>query len=666
MINKKMLIGMFSFALICGGIQAQEKVHVKRSEFLIQGERGGDALQKIRKADRLANKGIGFSKEALTNYLEAEKYNGENAELHYNIGVCYLISGPRKNAFEHLKKAYDLKQDVSKDIHFLLGVARQSRYEFAEAIVEFKSNIELLQNKKSRRLSRKDQEFLKLCDKHIAECQSGQGFYQEEEEIVLQNLTGAVNSEFDDFSPFVYSDDVLLFSSRRGSQNWTRRSPIDGKFYERVYMVDRKGDNFYNLQLHEKALNKGRNAAVRGMISKNQMVVYRGKRRFGDLYLVKKGKKGWKTGARISGINKSKAHDASASLTKDGNTMYFVSDRKGGQGKHDIYVSVRKGKASWSKPQNLGATINTPYEEGDVFVTADGSALYFSSKGHNTMGGYDIFKAEKKENGQWGKPVNLGYPINSVSDDINYTQTSDGKIFFFASERDGGNGGYDLYQYIEPEVIEEPKQEIAKEEPVEKEPVAPIVMDEEPVQEEVVVEDFLYKVQIAAARKELSVDELHERYKGQRVIEHLFVGGWHRYTIGNVKSFEEAELMRDQTGVADAFIVLFKGEHRLGLARKNKLNQIDSETVDKETDQEMFYRVQILASNRELSEAEIRNLDIGSDVVEHHLIEGLNCYTIGKFKKYEDALKLKKSCRIDSAFVVLFKGKSRIQIAKKK
>jgi hypothetical protein len=67
-----------------------------------------------------------------------------------------------------------------------------------------------------------------------------------------------------------------------------------------------------------------------------------------------------------------------------------------------------------------------------------------------------------------------------------------------------------------------------------------------------------------------------------------------------------------------------------------------------------------------LSEAEIRNLDIGSDVVEHHLIEGLNCYTIGKFKKYEDALKLKKSCRIDSAFVVLFKGKSRIQIAKKK
>ncbi|HVA97307.1 MAG TPA: flagellar motor protein MotB, partial [Bacteroidia bacterium] len=134
-----------------------------------------------------------------------------------------------------------------------------------------------------------------------------------------------------------------------------------------------------------------------------------------------------------------------ACLSPDGKELYFVSERPGGYGRGDIYVSKRISSHEWGKPVNLGPTINTAEDEGGVFMAPDGKTLFFSSEGHNSMGSYDIFKSVLV-NGKWTTPVNLGYPINTIYNDVSFVIASDGKTGYFASDRKGGLGGKDLYQ----------------------------------------------------------------------------------------------------------------------------------------------------------------------------------------------------------------------------
>lgn len=135
---------------------------------------------------------------------------------------------------------------------------------------------------------------------------------------------------------------------------------------------------------------------------------------------------------------------SSASLTFDKRTLYFTSTRDDGYGGEDIYYSVKNAKDKWGDPINIGATINTPHDEEGVFITPDGKTLYFSSKGHNTMGGFDIFKSTN-ENGKWSNPENLGYPINTPSSDVFFTMAETGQRGYYSSKKKDGFGGQDLY-----------------------------------------------------------------------------------------------------------------------------------------------------------------------------------------------------------------------------
>jgi outer membrane protein OmpA-like peptidoglycan-associated protein len=132
-------------------------------------------------------------------------------------------------------------------------------------------------------------------------------------------------------------------------------------------------------------------------------------------------------------------------VTPDGETMYFVSDRKGGYGARDIYYAKRQSDGTWGDPVNAGPNINGPMDEESPFVSIDNSTLYFSSNGNKSMGGFDIFMS-KFENGTWGKATNLGYPINSTCDDLFYTTTSDGLTGYITSVRSDGKGDKDIYQ----------------------------------------------------------------------------------------------------------------------------------------------------------------------------------------------------------------------------
>ena len=173
----------------------------------------------------------------------------------------------------------------------------------------------------------------------------------------------------------------------------------------------------------------------------------------GDIYVCELKGDEWSKPRQLGKNINTEYHESSASFSYDGRTMYFVSDRPdAGYGGRDIYMNkllfpdLKVGKKGrWGKAINLGPIINTEYNEEGVFMHPDGKTLYFSSTGHNTMGGYDIFKSVY-ENGRWGKPENLGYPINTPDDDIFFTISGSGKHGYYSSVKKEGFGEKDIYK----------------------------------------------------------------------------------------------------------------------------------------------------------------------------------------------------------------------------
>lgn len=167
-----------------------------------------------------------------------------------------------------------------------------------------------------------------------------------------------------------------------------------------------------------------------------------------DLYMTENSGGYWQSIRNAgSAINGSESWESQPSVTPDGRILYFVSDRPGGFGGYDLYKSVKGDNGEWGGAVNLGADINTRGNEKTPFIHPDGKTLYFSSDGLQGLGGYDIFITRLQEDGSWQKPVNIGFPINSVEDEAGFFVSTDGSKGFFASNKYNGKGGWDLYSF---------------------------------------------------------------------------------------------------------------------------------------------------------------------------------------------------------------------------
>ncbi len=426
---------------------SQKFVRVKRGNFKVADEGFREAKKNLRKGDAQfhRNKRGAYTK-ALSYYLEAFAYNEDNARLNYLIGVSYLRSAEKKKALTYLENAELLSDDnLPDDLKFWIGRAKQYNYKFSDAIADYEEYFESLSPRKQEKQQSK-------IDKLIAECTSGIELKKKPVRCFIDNLGEGVNTEAPEYSPiFNMNDSVLYFTARRSTTTGGKRNPLTDEYFEDVYVSTKRGGKWRAAeQMAKKVINTKRNDAVVDVSGDgDELCIYRGYKGQGELYNSPRRNGKWQKNHKLRKINTRKGRESSVSITPDSLFLFFISDRKGSIGGKDIWMSIRTQDGSkWQKPENLGPNINTPYNEETIKVSADGKFLYFSSRGHNSMGGYDIFTSKRNNDGTWSDPKNVGYPINTPDDDINFMMTEDLKTGYFSAMRDSGYGDKDIYQVI--------------------------------------------------------------------------------------------------------------------------------------------------------------------------------------------------------------------------
>jgi hypothetical protein len=280
-------------------------------------------------------------------------------------------------------------------------------------------------------------------------CKNGLELVKNPVNISIINLGNKINTEFAEHSPGVTADEsTMVFTSRRNGTG--NKLDIDGQYFEDIY-ISNKVNGIWSDPVGIKNLNTiDHDASISISADGQELYIYKAgflnskESEGGDIYVSKLEGNNWSEPKKLGPNINSKSKESHISISADGRTIYFSSDRPGGYGGMDVYTVSKLPNGKWGKAKNLGPAINTEYNDDAPFIHPDGKTLYFSSSGHKTMGGLDVFKSINIK-GRWTTPVNIGYPINSTDDDIYYTPTPDGKRAYFASYRSGSIGRTDIF-----------------------------------------------------------------------------------------------------------------------------------------------------------------------------------------------------------------------------
>lgn len=426
------------FLIIAPQLTSGQNVEFARNNFPDNPRGLREARKNLRQGEKLFEKGGHNTTDALDLLLKANEFNSRNSRLNFMIGKLYLNTLQYDKAEVFLKKASELNHS-DPEVHFLLGSVYHLNYKFEEAIIQY--------NLYRRALSPQDLlESREMIDRRIAKCNNAIELTTTPERVFIDNQGAGLNSAYDDYSPLLSPDGrIMYFTSRRPIGKNPRIDREDNNYYENVFQAHLYDGTWETTGPVEGRINSRSHDATAAIAADGKLIViYKGDKG-GRLYESILKNNSWSRPKRLSrGIN-TRYQETSAAVSKDGNTLYLISDRPGGYGGKDIWVTYRGGRNSWSEPVNLGPTVNTQYDEESVFLAEDDKTLYFSSKGHNSMGGFDIFMTSFN-NGEWSEPKNIGHPINSPGDDLFFVMSPDNESAYFASARPNGLGGSDIFK----------------------------------------------------------------------------------------------------------------------------------------------------------------------------------------------------------------------------
>jgi len=398
------------------------------------------------------NLGDNEFKEALRYFLMAYKYDSTTANINFKIGFCYLKMDVQKHLAEkYLEKAVQnvtkhyIDDDAGfkkapKEAYFYLGLAYHydgkldeaaKMYDTYESYLKPKEKIErnLLEHYKQQILNAK-----RILGAPL--------------NVTITNLGDSINTEFPEYSPVITADEqVLYYTTRRPNTTGGEKSEDDGKYFEDIVVSykDIKGKWSKPTPISP-FINTGSNEATISLTPDGQtLIIYKGDVGNGDIFYSSYDGKDWTIPSKFGSNINTEYWETHACLSRDGQTLYFVSDRPGGMGGRDIYRCVKLPNGQWSLATNVGAPVNTPYDEDGPFLGADGVTFYFASSGDKSMGGFDIMFSTIDEMGKFSEPTTMGSPINTTDNDLFYVATPDNKRFYFSSAHEYSSKGDDQH-----------------------------------------------------------------------------------------------------------------------------------------------------------------------------------------------------------------------------
>lgn len=391
-------------------------------------ENGNDLLEIAEEKVLLMKYAGNEFKSALEFYLPAHTFNPNSSELNRKIGHAYLYTNEPYLAKDYLLKSLELNSDAEPILYFLLGKSFQLEQDFETAQTYFLKFGSEADNKTLERYN-------KLNRKHLKECKSGVENIAVKRRIWVDNVK-ELNTEFDEISPCITADrSELIFSSNRlGNSD--------------IYISSRQNRKWKNITAIEELNTEEDDVASSLAYDGQRILLFKFNDGQADIYQSKLEGNNWSEPVlKMSKIVNTDANETFASYDPQDIKVYYVTNGGHG-GDQDIIFSGKKDENEkyWGKGQSAGHEVNSPFHEGSVFMAPDGQSMYFSSQGHSSIGGYDIFVSYRDKHGLWGKPINLGAPINTPYDELYFSISANGKHAYFSSNRAGGKGGMDIYK----------------------------------------------------------------------------------------------------------------------------------------------------------------------------------------------------------------------------
>ncbi len=372
-------------------------------------------------------------------------------EAHAFLGDLLADDAQYAKAIDEYKECFLINPNFMPDYYFYAGSLELKLGRYADA----KGHLQQYVSSKSSNHKKNDEAELKIkcCDFALNAMQHPVHFNP-------VNIGPEINSQYDEYFPSITADDQTFLFTRRLPM--TNRDPRMGNsFQEDFYYSNKENGKWTQSRSIGTNINTQANEGAPCLSVDGQFLFFvvcpeidgygLDRRGYGscDIFVAQKTATGWSKPHNLGPPVNSKNWESQPSFSSDGKTLYFVRAvlTGNGVGQGDIYTSEVDDKGKWSNPVKLSNKINTPYNEESVFIHPDNQTLYFASNGHVGMGGTDIYMSKRQPDGEWGDPVNLGYPINTFNNENSLLVDSKGKLAYFASNRAGGYGGQDIYTF---------------------------------------------------------------------------------------------------------------------------------------------------------------------------------------------------------------------------
>jgi outer membrane protein OmpA-like peptidoglycan-associated protein len=409
-------------------------------------------------------------------YVLAAETDTTFLKANMEAGLMHIRTIQKELAAKYFLRVYRQDPSFNFGIEYWIGKSYQFGLDFDRALQYF--NLYKQKYAAKSNFQGRDKVDIALVDRAIHECNNGKKYVATPMNYSIVNIGREINSEYDDYAPVLSEkEDEIVFTSRRKDDNLNQDVDIDNLPFEDIFIAKKQGGTWsYAKNIGDKINTLYHNSNL-AISADGQLLFIVNDENGGDIYYCELQSDGTfgEPKPLPGGIN-STFQEASVSISKDETALYFSSDRPGGYGGKDIYKAVKNSKGEWGSVKNLGTTINTAYDDDGPFIDYDGVTLFFSSKGHDGMGGFDIYRTKfDAATNKWDTPVNLGYPINTPDNDVYFIASADTKRAYYSSVRDDGQGYLDIYVITASEGIKNATPV------VEKKPEPPVVQTPPPV-----------------------------------------------------------------------------------------------------------------------------------------------------------------------------------------